>query len=165
MKETYIESIVFKREESSEWEKGYYIGDTDNSSRSIIVDKNYSPLAKDEGGSSCWDYRTDIDNWLTIRVQEDFKMKIVKLRVCHYPQIPCDPFIVEVESLEEARMIKSTLGNYDLFQYENKIKPDYSNMSTVEQWDEDEQEWYDWEDEETGISDIDEYFEFVEDEE
>ena len=64
----YIESIVFKREESSEWEKGYYIGDTDNSSRSIIVDKNYNPLTKDEKGSSCWDYRTDIDNWLTIRV-------------------------------------------------------------------------------------------------
>ena len=88
-----------------------------------------------------------------------------KLRVCHYPQIPCDPFIVEVKSLEEAKTIKNTLANYDLFQYENKIKPDYANMSIVEQWDEDEQEWYDWEDEETGISDIDEYFEFVKDEE
>lgn len=91
-------------------------------------------------------------------------MKEIKLRVAHYPQIPCDPFIVEVKSLEEARTIKNTLANYDLFQYEKRIKPDYSNMTIIEQWDEDEQEWYDWEDEGTGISDIDEYFEFVEDE-
>jgi hypothetical protein len=84
-----------------------------------------------------------------------------KLRICHYPQIPCEPFIVKVESLEEADKIMNTLANYDLFQYENKIKPDYSNMAILEQWDEEEQEWCDWCDDETGIDDLEEYFEFI----
>lgn len=84
-----------------------------------------------------------------------------KLRICHYPQIPCEPFIVEVESLEEAHKIMNILANYDLFQYENKIKPDYSNMTILEQWDEEEQDWYDWCDDETGIDNLGEYFEFI----
>jgi hypothetical protein len=60
---------------------------------------------------------------------------IMKLRVCHYPQIPCEPFIVGVDTLEEAKKMMDTLADYDLFQYNNKIKPDYSNMTILEQWD------------------------------
>lgn len=85
-----------------------------------------------------------------------------KLRISHFPQIPCKPFIVEVKSLEEAKLISDTLANYDLFQYENNIKPDYCNGTVLEEWDEDEQEWLDWCDEETGITDLDEYFEYIE---
>jgi len=83
----------------------------------------------------------------------------MKLRVCHYPQIPCKPFIVEVKDLKEARLIRNTLANYDLFLYESKIRGDYANSIIVEQWDEDDQEWRSWYDEETGIEDINEYFE------
>jgi len=82
-----------------------------------------------------------------------------KLRVSHYPQVPCKPFIVEVKNLEEAKLISDTLANYDLFQYENRIKPDYANATVIEQWDADEEEWISWFDEETGIDNIDEYFE------
>ena len=53
------------------------------------------------------------------------------------------------------------LADYDLFQLENRIKPDYSNASFLEVWDEDEQDWIDWYDEETGIDDLDEYYERV----
>lgn len=84
-----------------------------------------------------------------------------KLRVCHFPQIPCEPFIVEVEDLKQAKEICNVLANYDLFQFENKIKPDYCNTTVVEIFDDKEQEWVSWYDEETGIDDIDEYFEFI----
>lgn len=84
-----------------------------------------------------------------------------KLRVCHFPQIPCEPFIVEVENLKQAKEICNVLANYDLFQFENKIKPDYCNTTVVEIFDDKEQEWVSWYDEETGIDDINEYFEFI----
>lgn len=82
-----------------------------------------------------------------------------KLRVSHYPQIPCKPFIVEVKNLEEAKLIYDTLANYDLFQFNNRIKPDYANATIVEEYDEEEQEWISWCDDETGIDDIRDYFE------
>lgn len=86
----------------------------------------------------------------------------MKLRVCHIPQVPsCDPFIVEVEDLKHAKFISDMLADYDLFQYENKIKPDYNNANFVEEWCEEEQEWLFWCDEETGINDINEYFESI----
>lgn len=81
-----------------------------------------------------------------------------KLRVAHYPQIPCKPFIVEVESLKEAKKMYDTLANYDLFQFNNRIKPDYANMTVIEEFDEEELEWMSWIDDETGIDDISEYF-------
>lgn len=84
-----------------------------------------------------------------------------KLRVCHYPQVPCEPFIVEVESLEEARKASDMLANYDLFQFENRIKPDYANSTIVEQYDEVDG-WISWFDDATGIDDLDEYFEHIE---
>lgn len=85
-----------------------------------------------------------------------------KLRVSHFPQIPCKAFTVEVKNLEEAKLISDTLANYDLFQYENRIKPDYANATVVEEFDEESQEWISWCDDETGIDDIDEYFEQLE---
>lgn len=53
----FVESIEFKRTEESEQEKGYYVGDTDNSLKSIILDKNYNPITdyshkNEEGGLS-----------------------------------------------------------------------------------------------------------------
>ncbi|AEZ66275.1 hypothetical protein EXT67_20440 [Pectobacterium atrosepticum] len=56
-----------------------------------------------------------------------------KLRVCHVPQIPMEPFIVPVSSLEEAVVVMNALADYDLFQFENKIKPDYCNMTVPDE--------------------------------
>ena len=57
----YIESIKFKRHEDSQWEEGYYIGDTDNSNKSIMVDRNFNELKKDKDGCRCYDYRVTGD--------------------------------------------------------------------------------------------------------
>ena len=49
------------------------------------------------------------------------------------------------------------MWDYDLFQYENNIKPDYCNASGLEYFDEEEQEWCEWYDDD-GL-DIKEHFE------
>jgi len=84
-----------------------------------------------------------------------------QLRVLHFPQVPCDPFKVSVESLDEAKKVMDMLADYDLFQFEHKIKPDYANTTILEELDEVHREWVCWGDEETGITDLDEYLEHM----
>ncbi len=59
-----------------------------------------------------------------------------KLRVWHIPQIPGKPFFVDVSSVEEGVRMMSALDDYDAFQYENNIKPDYSNANGLQMFDE-----------------------------
>lgn len=81
-----------------------------------------------------------------------------KFRVLWTPQVPMKPFVVPVSSLEEAAKIMDTLSCYDLFQYENKIKPDYCNSGSVQEFDKDDHEdspngsWCDWHDTKTGCN-------------
>ena len=83
---------------------------------------------------------------------------MTKLRVWHNCQVGAvENFYVEVESIEQAWKILNTLWDYDLFQYENNIKPDYCNASGLESFDEEEQEWCEWCDDD-GL-DIKEHFE------
>ncbi len=84
----------------------------------------------------------------------------MKLRISHFPQVPCKPFHVEVNSIDEAKKIMDTLAYYDLFQYNNRIKPDYCNVTTLEMWDENSDGegtpgWINWYDEDG--NDIEEY--------
>lgn len=84
------------------------------------------------------------------------------LRVAHFPQIPCKPFHVDVNSVEDGVRMMHTLAQYDLFQLKHHIKPDFSNVSVLEMFDTDEQEWVSWFDETTGIDDPNEYLAFLE---
>lgn len=54
-------------------------------------------------------------------------MKLVehKLRVKHYPNIPCKPFIVEAKDEMEAKKIIDTLANQHLWLYENGFISDF----------------------------------------
>lgn len=81
-----------------------------------------------------------------------------KLQVWWIPQVPMKSFNVEVDSVEEAAKILTVLADYDLFQFENNIKPDYCNAGGLCVWDEDADGegnpgWVDWYDEETGEDD------------
>jgi len=67
------------------------------------------------------------------------------LRVWHVPQLPMKAFYVEVGTVSEAVKIIDTLAYYDIFQFENKIKPDYCNMSGLEVFE--NGEWCEWENE------------------
>ncbi|MEF2965057.1 hypothetical protein V3851_04370 [Paenibacillus sp. M1] len=68
----------------------------------------------------------------------------MKLRVWWIPQIPMKSFNVDVESVEEAEKILNVLADYDLFQYENRVKGDYANAGGLQYWDEEENEWLEW---------------------
>lgn len=77
------------------------------------------------------------------------------LKVWWIPQVPGKPFEVGVDSVPEGVKIMHILAQYDLFQYEHNIKPDYCNAGGIVQWDEDSDGegnpgWVDWYDEDTG---------------
>lgn len=68
------------------------------------------------------------------------------LKVWWVPQIPGKAFEVLVGSLEQGGQILDLLANYDLFQFENRIKPDYSNTGGVQRYE--SGEWVEVDDEE-----------------
>lgn len=70
----------------------------------------------------------------------------MKFRLEHIPQVPMKPFIVPVDSPEEGLRIAKVLWDYDLFQYENRVKGDYCNVTSLTYFDEEENEWLDWTD-------------------
>jgi hypothetical protein len=75
-----------------------------------------------------------------------------ELRVWWVPQIPMPPFRTSVLSVGEGVRLMDALAAYDIFQFENKVKPDYCNAGGLEVLDTDG-EWVDWYDEETGEDD------------
>jgi hypothetical protein len=86
-----------------------------------------------------------------------------KLRVLHYPQVPCEPFFVDVKDEEQALLIRETLANQHLFLLDNNFIPDYANAISVVMWDENSDGegtngWVDYYNEEEGM----EFDEFVE---
>lgn len=85
----------------------------------------------------------------------------MKIRVWHIPQVQGKPFYVHTDDIREAKKICNILAAYDLFQLENNIKPDFSNVSGVHQFDEHENEWIDWdiETEDDYFDNVDEYLE------
>lgn len=66
-----------------------------------------------------------------------------KLRVWWIPQIPMKSFYWPVGSVEEGVRVMQLLTEYDEFQYENGVKPDYSNVGGLQAVDEDG-DWVDW---------------------
>lgn len=85
----------------------------------------------------------------------------MKLRVWHVPKVPMKPFYIDVDSVEQAWGILNVLWDYDLFQYENRIKKNFFRASGLEYFDEEEQEWCEWYDDYD--RDIKEHFENLED--
>jgi hypothetical protein len=72
----------------------------------------------------------------------------VRYRVWWVPQVPMKAFYVEVDDLKTAVKIVDVLADYDIFQYENRVKPDYSNVGGVQVWSEDENDWLDLDEDE-----------------
>jgi hypothetical protein len=79
------------------------------------------------------------------------------LKVWWVPQVPMKPFEMPVKTLEEGTLLLWTLAQYDLFQLENNVKPDFSNAGGLCEFV--DGEWSEWED---GNGDgIDELIDFV----
>lgn len=89
------------------------------------------------------------------------KPKHGDLQVWWIPQVPMKPFVVPVQSVLEARLILDTLADYDKFQLENDIKPDYRNAGGLNVFDATDKEdgpggsWVNWYDEDG--EEIDDY--------
>lgn len=64
------------------------------------------------------------------------------LKVWWIPQVPGKPFEVSVSSVAEGAKLVKVLADYDLFQYKNKIKPDYCNAGGLVEFD--GEYWSDW---------------------
>lgn len=67
------------------------------------------------------------------------------LRVWWIPQVGMDgePFRVDVADTDEAIKVMDLLGQYDAYQFESNIKPDYCNVGGLEVFE--DGEWIDWE--------------------
>ena len=75
------------------------------------------------------------------------------LRVWWIPQVPMQPFHVPVPDVKTAKLVMNCLANYDIFQFENRVKPGYCNVGGLECYSQDDNgEWCEWYDEETGES-------------
>jgi hypothetical protein len=72
----------------------------------------------------------------------------MQLRAWHIPQVPGEPFHIFVGSVKEGCRVLKLLAQYDLFQFKNGIKPDYSNAQGLEVFL--SGEWWEWSDPETG---------------
>lgn len=87
---------------------------------------------------------------------------VVRLRVWWIPQIPLkkgeEPFYIDVSDIYEAKRTLDVLADYDMYQLEHNIKPDFSNVGGVELFE--DGEWLTWIDPETGL-DFEDYFEEV----
>ena len=90
------------------------------------------------------------DNEMVERYMSDMK-------VWWIPQVPMKPFEVSISSVEEGVKILNVLADYDAFQFENKIKPDYANAGGLMVWELDDNEWVDWYDPETCEDDPEQY--------
>lgn len=80
-----------------------------------------------------------------------------QLMVWWVPQVPMKPFRVLVNDIWEAQLLLDVLAMYDMFQYDNRVKPDFCNAGGVVVWDENEEpddegeKWITWHDEATGM--------------
>lgn len=68
------------------------------------------------------------------------------LRVWWAPQLGMehDPFYSPVPSVAVAKLILTTLANYDTYQFKHKIHPDYVEMGGLEQYDGASSQWVEW---------------------
>jgi len=65
-----------------------------------------------------------------------------KLRVWWVPQVPMPAFYTEVKDVNEAIFLLTALANYDIFQYEQKVKGDYCNAGGLQVTE--DGEWVEW---------------------
>jgi hypothetical protein len=55
-----------------------------------------------------------------------------EFRVWWVPQVPMEAFYHPVPDLKTGKLLDCALGRYDLFQFEQGVKPDYANAGGVE---------------------------------
>lgn len=67
-------------------------------------------------------------------MSNESKPKDGDLRVWWIPQVPGKAFFVPVKTFAEGVWLQEVLADYDNFQYEHNIKPDYSNVGGLQRY-------------------------------
>lgn len=71
------------------------------------------------------------------------------LRVWYIPQLPSKPFIFPVPDIDTALIVSDAIVGLSIHEFENNIKPDYSDALGIERFEDgvwcelDEEEWHD----------------------
>jgi len=71
-------------------------------------------------------------------------MSAAKFKAWYIPQVPMKAFEVERDTAAEAQSALDLITDFSIFEFENKVKPDYCDAGGVAVWDETEQEWVDY---------------------
>jgi len=66
------------------------------------------------------------------------------LQVWYVPQLPMPAFKVSAPDLPTAVLLLDTLGRFSLFEYENRVKPDYADMGGISRWESDGEGGFEW---------------------
>lgn len=67
------------------------------------------------------------------------------LHIWHIPQVPMKAFRYQVKTPIEGMRLLNVLADYDLFEFENRVKPDYSNAQGLAVYIPFEDEEWEWE--------------------
>lgn len=81
-------------------------------------------------------------------------MTAERYKVWYIPQIPGKAFEREVDSLPTAVLLINAIIDFSIFEFENRVKPDYSDAAGISRWEEDGEgghDWFDVEEEEWNV--------------
>lgn len=100
--------------------------------------KELKDAARAKGLSpEAYDYITALESNIKAQRTEE------RFRAVYVPQVPMHALTVEVSSLEQAVIALESITALSIFEFENRVKPDYSDFGTIERWDDEEQDWED----------------------
>lgn len=66
------------------------------------------------------------------------------LEVWYIPQIPGTAFRERASDLATAKKILDVLSRFSLFEFENRVKPDYADAGGIHRWESDGEGGYRW---------------------
>ena len=69
-----------------------------------------------------------------------------RFKIFYIPQVPMPAFEREYEDFETAKEVLNAIINFSIFEFDNNVKPDYSDVAGISYWEEAEQDWEDIDD-------------------
>lgn len=69
-----------------------------------------------------------------------------RFKIFYIPQVPMPAFEREYEDFETAKEVLNAIINFSIFEYDNNVKPDYSDVAGISYWEEAYQDWEDIDD-------------------
>jgi hypothetical protein len=87
-------------------------------------------------------YVSALDPSCPVKSEEPVDMA-KRFKAWYIPQVPMKPFEIEASTAAKAQTILNIIINFSIFEFENKVKPDYCDAGGVSEWNVGEQEWVD----------------------